>query len=257
MSYKFDHEWAHERERLSKLESGMDPGTIRMLETINIQRDWSCLELGAGGGSIAAWLAQRLGPAGSLVATDLQTSFVEALGIPNIDVRVHDIVTDPLPAGAYDLIHSRAVLEHLPGRAEVAEKLVKGLKPGGCLMLESHDFLTLQHIEGGDPAQFMHVIEAFLNFMAQSGFDAAYGRSTGKVLRDLGLKNVQVEGRAYELGGDRALTGVLSLVLRRLQAPMVAAGLVADEDIDAISTGLERGEIVAQSPMIVAACGWK
>jgi hypothetical protein len=32
---------------------------------------WRCLEVGSGGGSIAAWLCDRVGPDGSVLATDL------------------------------------------------------------------------------------------------------------------------------------------------------------------------------------------
>ena len=257
MSYKFDHEWAHERERLSKLERGMDPGTIAMLARAEIQPDWRCLEIGAGGGSIAAWLAAQVGPTGHVTATDLQTSFVEALAVPNLEVRQHDIVTDDIPAAHYDLIHSRAVLEHVPARAAVLTKLVKSLKAGGCLVLECHDFCTLQHVEGGDPVKFAQIIAAMLQLLGQSGFDPDYGRHMGAQLRAAGLKDVYCEGRSYELGGDRDLTSVLSLVLKRLEPAMVNAGLAQSKDVAAIADGLEHGEIIAQSPMVVAAIGWK
>jgi len=58
---------------------------------------WHCLEVGGGGGSIASWLANRVLPDGRAVATDLDTRFLETLSIPNLEVRRHDIVTDPLP----------------------------------------------------------------------------------------------------------------------------------------------------------------
>jgi hypothetical protein len=52
--YHFDHEWHQERERLASLEQFEDPGTIRHLEALGFGPGWRCLEVGAGGGSIAA-----------------------------------------------------------------------------------------------------------------------------------------------------------------------------------------------------------
>lgn len=62
-----------------------------MLETAprGIQPSWRCLELGAGAGSIAHWLASRC-PDGQVVATDLGTTFLAARSAPNLRVLRHE-----------------------------------------------------------------------------------------------------------------------------------------------------------------------
>jgi len=55
---------------------------------------WRCLEVGAGGGSIAEWLCDRVGPDGRVVATDLDTRWVAKLSQPYLEVRVHDLLED-------------------------------------------------------------------------------------------------------------------------------------------------------------------
>ena len=99
-----------ERERLSLLECVEDPSSRRHLAALSIERGWRCLEIGAGHGSIARWLAEQVGPQGLVVATDLNPRFLTELQMPNVEVRQHDIRTDPLEAGLYDLAHCRAVL---------------------------------------------------------------------------------------------------------------------------------------------------
>src|SRR5215510_1657001 len=103
-----------ERERLSLLEHIEDPLSQRWLAALGIQPGWRCLEVGAGHGSIARWLAAQVGPQGWVVATDLNPRFLTELQLPNVEVRRHDIRTEPLEAGRYDLAHCRAVLSHLP-----------------------------------------------------------------------------------------------------------------------------------------------
>jgi ubiquinone/menaquinone biosynthesis C-methylase UbiE len=82
--YVFDHSWKKERQRLASIERMLDPYTIQCLESFGVDASWRCLEVGAGGGSIAEWLCGKVGPHGRVVATDLQTKFLEALQFPNL-----------------------------------------------------------------------------------------------------------------------------------------------------------------------------
>ncbi len=114
--YQYDHSWHQERTRLAMLEQIEDPGTIRHLQTLGVTEGWQCLEIGAGGGSIADWLCKRVGSGGHVTATDLETKFLMALDHANLEILRHDIVNDDLPEAAFDLVHERAVLTHIPER---------------------------------------------------------------------------------------------------------------------------------------------
>jgi hypothetical protein len=93
-TYAFANARAVQRERLRTLEALLDGGTIRHLEALGIGHDWRCLEVGAGGGSIALWLADR---AGSVVAADVDTTVLGGLSRPNLTVVPHDVMHDDLP----------------------------------------------------------------------------------------------------------------------------------------------------------------
>src|SRR5215510_11104044 len=101
-----------ERERLSLLEQTEDPLSQRWLAALGIQPGWHCLEVGAGHGSIVRWLAEQVGSQGRVVATDLNPRFLTEIELANVEVRQHDIRTDPLEPGRYDLAHCRLVLTH-------------------------------------------------------------------------------------------------------------------------------------------------
>ena len=90
---------AFERER--------DTATIRYFEEIGVSSGWRCLEVGGGEGTIAEWLCQRVGTAGHVVATDLDTRSLEAIVSPNIEVRRHDIVNDDLGMSSTNPSNSR------------------------------------------------------------------------------------------------------------------------------------------------------
>lgn len=78
--YQLDqHGWAREPERLRALENACDPQTTAVLNRLGVGPGWRCLEVGAGAGSIAAWLADTVTPGGAVHAVDLDTTLLDQL----------------------------------------------------------------------------------------------------------------------------------------------------------------------------------
>jgi SAM-dependent methyltransferase len=96
-----------ERSRLRLLQEFHDPLTIGQLDAIGVGEGWSCLDVGAGGGSVTQMLSERVGSTGSVLAVDLDTSLLDALATDRIEVRRHDLLSEPLPRDAFDLVHAR------------------------------------------------------------------------------------------------------------------------------------------------------
>src|SRR5437763_1503307 len=99
-----------EDERLSLLEELFDPPSRRRRALV--RPGWRCLEVVAGRGSMAVWLAGQVGRAGHVVATDVDTRYLERLDIPNLEVIEHNILEDPpedLGLGSFDLVSSRLI----------------------------------------------------------------------------------------------------------------------------------------------------
>src|SRR5262249_59444910 len=93
--YVFGNEGKEAPTRFAALSALFDPGTKQHIEARGLRRGWRCLEVGGGGGTIAAWLASRVGPDGRVLATDIDPRFLQSLGIPNLEGRRHAIVGDP------------------------------------------------------------------------------------------------------------------------------------------------------------------
>ena len=138
-AYMLDNAWRAARDRLTHLEAACDPFTEDHLDEVGIGPGWHCLEVGAGGGSVVRRLCDRVGPEGRVLAVDLEPALIADLERPNLEVRRLDVVVDELPQAAFDLVHTRAVLMHIPQRDEVLPRLVGALKPGGVLLLEEMD----------------------------------------------------------------------------------------------------------------------
>ena len=255
--YSFDNAWVSARQRLRGLEARYDPGTIRHLETIGVGHDWHCLEIGGGGGSIAEWLCQRVGPKGHVVATDLDTRFLEALDYATLEVRRHNIATDALPEGAIDLIHERMVLGHLPERETALGQMVSALKPGGWLLCEDADNASTTPVSPPDPiscALYMKVENAVWRVMAGRGVAYDFGRQLYGLLRAQGLSDVQAEGRVLlRCAGESA--EVARLTAEQLRGEIVGAGDATEGEIEAYFALLKDPAFVAIAMMLFAAWG--
>jgi len=65
---------AHEellREQFGTLAALFDPATFYRITQLGIGPGWRCWEVGAGGGTVTAWLAEQVGGTGRVVATDV------------------------------------------------------------------------------------------------------------------------------------------------------------------------------------------
>jgi SAM-dependent methyltransferase len=179
--------------RLLALEEGYDPGTVSRLENLGVGRGWNCLEVGAGAGSIARWLSRRVGAEGEVVATDLDTSFLDAFDADNVKIRQLDLRSDNLPESRFDLVHTRFVLGHIPERAEILGKLIGALRPGGWLLLEELDSFAWGAIDSGLHPE---VVLAGLALLDRQGFASRWGREMPRLLRDRGLVNISAVAEA-------------------------------------------------------------
>jgi SAM-dependent methyltransferase len=246
-----------ESDRLGLLESARDPGTIRRLDELGVAAGWRCLEVGAGRGSIARWLAERVTPAGSVVAVDIDPRFLTDMPA-NVEVRTLDIREDEVEAGHYDLVHCRALLMHMPDPAETLARLAAALRPGGLLLAEEGDY-GLYHYGGHPDAQALtEGAHRALDAITQAGvFNARFGRGLPAMLSASGLelRGAEVETRVTK-PGEPHYEFVRASAMESLPA-LVAAGVMDDANVERLESYFGRPGTVITGPSVVAAWGEK
>ena len=254
--YLLDNAWSDGRARLDAVEEFLDPGTIALMERRGIGVGWTCLELGAGGGSIAKWLSSRVGATGRVLATDLDTRhLVDLVGLANVEILRHDIVAEPLPEAEFDLVHARLVLEHLRERDEVLRKLVRALKPGGWLLLESVDYASAIAISERGAQEHTYSQAVRLRAFEARGVDANYGRRLPRALREMGLADIGNEGRVFVMEGGSPSARWFELSMRQLRGWLVGEGGMLDAEVDRMLELFADPGWAAFSPIIVACWG--
>ena len=261
-TYVFDQAWQRERDRLRSLERLFGAYSRRSMSDLGVGPGWRCLEVGCGAGGVALWLADQVGQDGKVVATDLDTRFVDGHGRDNLEVLVHDVVTDPLADSAFDLIHARAVLEHVADRETVLRRLVAALKPGGWLLVEDVDFgdaagdALARYFDAPDPTlswAFPRVFAAVAAAFVAIGADPAFGPRLPGALTRAGLIEIGAELHTPVVRGgtEDFVRGTLEQLADRL----AATGLVTRDEIDRALTVLADPATFYVPPLMVSAWG--
>jgi SAM-dependent methyltransferase len=231
---------AREGQRLSLLEGLSDPVTIRWFEQLGVAPGWHCAELGAGRGSMAAWLADRVGPGGSVLAVDRDTAqLAELAARPNVCVVEGDLCTMTLPAGAHDLVHSRAVLMHLEAPDDAVARAVASLRPGGIAFFEETDGAPAQEAEG--------LPEPYHAVMVPMAARWTWARRLPALLDALGMVEIEDDVRSDPITGGTPLAAfwkhtlgsVLEMLERRTDGGADGAG---DTEAPANAVGREQVE---------------
>ena len=83
--YAFPHSAQDESRRLELLEQRLDPLTKQRIQRLGVGKGARCLEIGGGRGSITRWLSDVAGPAGRVIATDVQIGFLSEIGASNVE----------------------------------------------------------------------------------------------------------------------------------------------------------------------------
>ena len=197
-----------------------------------------------------------MGPAGRVVATDINTRFLEALDFANLEVRVHNIAEDELERGAFDLVHARGVLVHLGQRGEALARIVSALKPGGSLLVEEPDNSSFVADPRAGPAACELLLKVLSAIHVATGIDAQYGRRLYADVCALGLVDVGAEGRVvFGRGGLTRDAQFLRLTFTQMRDRILGTGRISPEELDTLIALFDDPGFVWMGPVGVAAWG--
>jgi hypothetical protein len=177
------------------------------------EEGWNCLEVAGGGGSIAEWLCRQVGGSGHVVATDLEPRFLEAINLSNLEVWRHDILREPLPEGAFDLVHARAVLPFLPQPAETTDP---SMTPAAIGLSK----------KGWDA------------MIRQAGYDKEYGRHLYHEVSINGIGDLQAEGFVTMQIGGTPSARFWKITLEQVRDQILEAGLLTSAELEDYRSGV-------------------
>jgi SAM-dependent methyltransferase len=237
-----DYVFTNVSAQLTPLEAFLDPFTHAELDEIGVGEGWTCLDLGAGGGSITNHLAALVGPLGRVTAVDQDPHMLKPG--PNIDVHTQDMSKDePLPApGPFELIHARLLTHHLPNRRELVHRLAGTLKPGGWLLLGefvlSEPYVVTAHGEQ-EAGLFRRVLSALYEVGRRHGVHQEWGNEVHATMLDAGLTEVRTRWHSESWTGGEHGSRLLANNVSQKREQIIETGLTGEE-VDTFTDVLMR-----------------
>ena len=155
-------------------------------------------DFGCGVGIVSLWMASIVGTAGEVVGIDASQGqaeesgrLAEASGSSNVKFQQGDAAQSGLAEDSFDLVFSRFVLMHMPVPHLGIREMIRVLKPGGVLVVEDGDFSS--PFTFPDSPAYRRCFDLYRSAVRLTGADPLIGRSLYQMVRDEGLKNVQVK----------------------------------------------------------------
>ena len=223
--YTLPHAAGGERQRLALMSELLDPIERAHIERLGLRADWRCLEVGCGNGSVSQWLASRVSPAGHVVASDIETSYLNGLQSPCLEVRQIDVLYSPIEVNAYDLVVSRALLHHLPAAKQALQRMVSALEPGGFLLSTEPHMLPATVAE----PEAMHAFwQGWLQWSVDEGIDYSIGPKIAPWLDSLGLEQVAAEGHTAVFNGGSPWATYWLETMQVLRPKLLESGRITE-----------------------------
>jgi len=230
--YIFEHN-KEDRElgRLRMIEAAVDPDTTALLAATGVKAGWTCLELGAGAGSIVDWCGKRVGLEGQVIAIDKNAAYLGRFSSPPYQV-VEGNFLEVYCDRQVDLLHGRYVLIHNMEDAAMLRKVHSVVKPGGYVVLEEPDFTSAKWLNPFADPSCQRVNEAICRMFENAGLYPGYGLGLPAKLAACGLEVQRTNSVIHLCPGQSPIANVMAESALVLRQEYTKTGVATDEDID-------------------------
>src|SRR4029079_5676182 len=117
-----------------------------------------------------------------------------------VEVRTLDVTSEPIGVGEFDLVHARAVLQHLAQREAVLDAMITATKPGGWIVVSDIDWIQYDAQPAPEPYATLSRVLRDLS-SSQHGYDGTWGRMLIDAFSARGLVDVDGRGEVWTMRG--------------------------------------------------------
>ena len=246
------HDIPSELHRLRLLEKQLDPVSTAVLAGRELPESPKCLELGAGAGSMARWMAERY-PAGHVTAVDVDARYLDAGWAPNLKVIEDDVCALDFPAGSFDLVHARTLFMHLPEREDMVARAAKWLTPGGWLVVED---IAVFPCESSPYPEWRKVMKALAGLLERQGSDLGWARRRQPaVLAEAGLADLGMSVEVFTVGDGGPAERFWRAFLDQVGPALSGQGLLTADELDTALTLFDEPGFVDTAEAMISAWG--
>ncbi|MFD9130608.1 class I SAM-dependent methyltransferase [Kitasatospora sp. NPDC059571] len=241
-----------EGERIDLGSLAYDGVTRARLRSLGVGPGSRCLDVGAGTGTIARWLAGEAGAA-EVLAVDRDVRFLEPYAGGALRTLAADVTDPGFDPGRFDLVHARFVLMHLPDHRRIMARLRDLLAPGGVLVLGDAIDLTTGHAP--DTPYRLAMRAMWRSLRTTIGTDVGWTPDYPRLLADLGLTGVGAEVHVPPLTAGSPIAAFWADTWDRSRDAMLATGPVDAARLAEARASLLDGTTADLSPGLITAWG--
>lgn len=228
--------------RLKLLHQVYGPGTEAAMHRVGLGAGMRVLEVGCGSGNITCWVAEQVGPTGSVLGIDNSAAQVEqarsqatARGLTNIEFQVADAYKPSLPEASFDIAYCRLVLMHLTKPIDALRAMRSLVKPGGTVLCGEMDLACwLCDPQAEAMEQFFTLNEA-LGERRNENF--RLGLSLHRLFREIGFERPEVRAN-FPLALRGEMKRLLAMTFDQFAPELVNEKLATQEQVERVSKGL-------------------
>jgi ubiquinone/menaquinone biosynthesis C-methylase UbiE len=209
-----------------------------MLDRIGVAPGWRCVDLGCGPRGITDLLSTRVGPTGRVVGLDADAVFLDYArhdaylrGVVNVDFVTGDAFHTGLPAGSFDLVHTRFVLSNVGNAEGLLEECARLTCPGGCVAFQEADFSTV-NCYPSHPA-FERLKRALAELLSESAGNPQFAHALYRKLRQAGFEDVQYRPFLVGFRSSDPMADYLPATTESFRSVLHEKRLIAS-DLDAV-----------------------
>jgi SAM-dependent methyltransferase len=213
----------------------------QLLDRVGLRPGDRALDLGCGPLGVLDLLAERVGATGRVVGLDREARYLaiarqelDTRGLSGVQLASGDATASGLPAGSFDVVHERLVLNNVPNPAAVVTEMARLVRPGGRVVLQDVDWMTWTCL----PEHPGWTRLAHATAQVWSG-DVHVGRRLPALLRAAGLVDVEVVPHLRVFGPGEPYHRLLVRFVALHRARILAAGTITVEDLDAAVARLQ------------------
>jgi SAM-dependent methyltransferase len=178
--------------RLTLLNSVYGADAAEIMTRIGVPRGGRIADIGCGTGTVARWFAGKVGLEGEVFGVDASADQLEVArrggevdGHRNIRLVNASAYSTGLPRCYFDVVHSRALLDHLHRPLDALREMASLARPGGVVICFDFDFSGLFSFPATDC--YARVRDLILAFDRVRGIDNSLAFNLPLLLQQVGL----------------------------------------------------------------------
>jgi len=220
-----------EQQRLADLNRLTNPSFVEFLDAVGVQK---ILEVGSGLGILAQDCARRYSPARVFGVEYSHHQLARVPSSPRLHFACADAHSLPFATGAFDLVYSRYVLEHVTHPVDVLHEMHRVLRPGGKAVAQENNILI--NVFDPDCPTFDHIWKQFASLQQKLGGDALIGKRLFRYFREAGFERIELsyQPEIHYSGTPGFRPWVVNLIgnIRGGAQALVQLGLAHQAEID-------------------------